>query len=82
VNRFINEADRIQGTLLPETIDEYVSEENPVRVIDEFVGALDLAGLGFEGVVPKATGRPSYHPATMLKQTFYVRACRQLRRSA
>jgi hypothetical protein len=57
VSRFIDEADRCQGTLLPETIDEYVSEENPVRVIDAFVGALDMASLGFEGVEPKATGR-------------------------
>jgi hypothetical protein len=47
VSRFIDEADRSQGTLLPETIDEYVSEENPVRVIDAFVGALDLASLGW-----------------------------------
>jgi transposase len=67
VSRFIDEADRLQGTLLPETIDEYVCEENPVRVIDAFVGALDLAALGFEGVEPEATGRPAYHPATMLK---------------
>ncbi len=50
MSRFIDEADRLQGALLPETIDEYVSEENPVRVIDAFVGALDLAALGFEGV--------------------------------
>ena len=67
MSRFIAEADRSQGTLLPESIDEYVSEENPVRVIEAFVDALDLAGLGFAGVEPKATGRPAYHPATMLK---------------
>jgi transposase len=71
VSRFIDEADRSQGTLLPETIDEYVCEENPVRVIDAFVGALDLASLGFEGVEPEATGRPAYHPATMLKIYLY-----------
>jgi transposase len=71
VSRFIDEADRFQGTLLPETIDEYVCEENPVRVIDAFVGALDLASLGFEGVQPKETGRPAYHPATMLKIYLY-----------
>ena len=65
MSRFIDEADRSQGTLLPETIDEYVCEENPVRVIDAFVGALDLASLGFEGVEPEATGRPAYHPATI-----------------
>ncbi len=71
MSRFIDEADRSQGTLLPETIDEYVSEENPVRVIDAFVAVLDLASLGFEGVEPKATGRPAYHPATMLKIYLY-----------
>jgi transposase len=46
---FIDEADRNQGTLLPEHVDEYVSDENPVRVIDAFIGELDLAKLGFEG---------------------------------
>src|SRR5687768_1164794 len=71
VSRFIDEADRSQGTLLPETIDEYVSEENPVRVIEAFVGALDVGSLGFQGVEPKPTGRPSYHPATMLKIYIY-----------
>ncbi len=71
MSRFIDEADRSQGTLLPETIDEYVAEENPVRVIEAFVEALDLAELGFSGVEPKATGRPSYHPATMLKIYLY-----------
>ena len=50
---FIDEADRNQGSLLPERIEEYVSEENPVRVIDAFVGELDLAKLGFEGMEPK-----------------------------
>ena len=68
---FILEADRSQGTLLPETIDEYVSDENPVRVIDAFVEALELTTLGFEGVEAKATGRPGYHPATMLKIYLY-----------
>lgn len=71
MSRLIAEADRSQGTLLPESIDEYVSEENPVRVIDAFVEALDLASLGFDGVEPKATGRPAYHPATMLKIYLY-----------
>jgi len=67
VSRFIDEGNRSQGTLLPERIDEYVSEENPVRVIDAFVAELDLARLGFEGVDPADTGWPGYHPATMLK---------------
>jgi len=68
---FIDEADRNQGTLLPERVEEYVSDENPVRVIDAFVGELDLAKLGFEGMEPKPTGRPGYHPATMLKIYLY-----------
>lgn len=71
MSRFIAEADRSQGTLLPESIEEYISEENPVRVIDAFVEALNLASLGFEGVEPKATGRPAYHPGTMLKIYLY-----------
>jgi transposase len=71
VSRFIDEANRFQGALLPGTIDECVCEENSVRVIDAFVGALDLATLGFEGVEPEATGRPGYHPATMLKIYLY-----------
>jgi len=52
---FIDEADRNQGILLPERLEEYVSEENPVRVIDAFVGELDLAKLGFDG--RKRSGR-------------------------
>ena len=64
---FIDEADQNQGTLLPERVEEYVGEENAVRVLDAFVGELDLAKLGFEGTEPKGTGRPGYHPATMLK---------------
>jgi hypothetical protein len=56
VSRFIDEADRFQGTLLPETIDEYVSDENPVRVIDAFVGALDLASRGLERVEARRQG--------------------------
>jgi transposase len=64
---FIQGADRNQGHLLPERIDEYVSEENPVRVIEAFVEELDLAKLGFARVEPNATGRPAYHPATLLK---------------
>jgi transposase len=71
VSRFIEEADRSQGALLPATIDEYVSDENPVRAIDAFVGALDIRGLGFQGAEPKGTGRPGYHPATMLKIYVY-----------
>jgi transposase len=84
---FIDEADRNQGTLLPEHVDEYVSDENPVRVIDAFIGELDLAKLGFEGMEPKPTGRPGYHPATMLKIYLYgylnrVQSSRRLEQEA
>jgi transposase len=71
MGRFVEGEDRHQGVLLPEYLDEYVSEENPVRVIDVFVDALDLAALGFSGVVPEATGRPAYHPGVLLKIYVY-----------
>src|SRR6267142_808078 len=71
MKRFVEGEDRRQGTLLPEYLEDYVSEENPVRVIDVFVDELDLKALGFEGVVPEVTGRPSYHPATLLKLYLY-----------
>ena len=62
MKRFVEGADRRQGTLLPECLDDFIDESNPVRVVDAFVDALDLGKLGFDGVVPEATGRPSYHP--------------------
>ena len=68
---FIQGADRKQGYLLPERIDEYVSEENPARVIEAFVEELDLGTLGFSRVEPNETGRPAYHPATLLKIYLY-----------
>src|ERR1017187_8422745 len=71
MKRFVEGEDRRQGALLPEYLDDYVAEENPVRVIDVFVDELDLAALEFEGVVPEATGRPSYHPGLMLKIYIY-----------
>jgi transposase len=52
-------------------LDDYVGEDNPVRVVEAFTDELDLAALGFAGVVPEATGRPSYHPATLLKVYLY-----------
>jgi transposase len=67
MKRFVEGEDRRQTTLLPDCIEDCVSEENPVRVIEAFVAALDLAELGFEGVVPERTGRPGCHPATLLK---------------
>ncbi len=60
---FIEGDDRTQSTLFPATLGEYVDEDNLVRVIDAFVDALDLEDLGFKGVVPEATGWPSYYPS-------------------
>jgi transposase len=87
MKRFVEGEDRRQGVLLPEYLDDYVSEENPVRAIDVFVDALDLGALGFAGVVPEATGRPGYHPALMLKIYVYgylnqVTSSRRLEREA
>ncbi len=87
MKRFIEGEDRRQGTLLPEYLEDYVSEENPVRVIDVFVEELDLQALGFDGVVPEATGRPSYHPGLLLKIYVYgyinqVSSSRRLEREA
>jgi len=67
---FIEGEDRNQATLFPERIDDYISEESAVRVIDVFVDELDLSGLGFK-TMPEATGRPGYHPALMLKLYIY-----------
>jgi transposase len=71
MKRFVEGEDRRQGVLLPEFLDDYVAEDNPVRVIEVFVDELDLHALGFAGVVPETTGRPAYHPATMLKIYVY-----------
>jgi transposase len=87
MKRFVEGEDRRQGVLLPEFLDDYVGEENPVRAIDVFVDELDLAALGFEGVVPEATGRPSYHPGALLKIYVYgyinqIASSRRLEREA
>jgi transposase len=87
MKRFIEGADRTQSTLLPECLDDFIDESNPVRVIDAFVDALDLGKLGFDGVVPESTGRPSYHPSAMLKLYIYgylnrVQSSRRLEREA
>jgi transposase len=71
MKRFVEGEERRQGVLLPEFLDDYIAEDNPVRAIDVFVDELDLRGLGFAGVVPETTGRPAYHPATMLKIYVY-----------
>src|SRR6202048_2784508 len=87
MRRFVEEADRGQCTLLPECLDDFIDESNPVRVIDVFVDALDLAEMSFEGVEPAATGRPSYHPAVLLNLSIYgylnrVQSSRRLEREA
>src|ERR1700741_3940907 len=84
---FVEEADRGQWTLLPECLDDFIDDSNPVRVIDAFVDALDLAKMSFEGVEPAATGRPSYHPSVLLKLYIYgylnrVQSSRRLEREA
>jgi transposase len=87
MKRFVEGADRGQSTLLPECLDDWIDENNPVRVIDAFVEALDLAKLGFNGVAPAATGRPAYHPSALLKLYIYgylnrVQSSRRLEREA
>jgi transposase len=87
MKRFVEGMDRAQWTLLPECLDDFIDESNPVRVIDAFVDALNLAELGFGGVEPAATGRPSYHPSALLKLYIYgylnrVQSSRRLEREA
>ena len=87
MKRFVEGPDRSQSTLLPECLDDWIDEENPVRAIDAFVDALDLADLGFEGVEPAATGRPAFHPSVLLKLYIYgylnrVQSSRRLEREA
>jgi transposase len=87
MKRFVEGEDRKQVTLLPECLDDYIEAENPVRVIEVFVDELDLGELGFVGVEPLATGRPSYHPAVMLKIYIYgylnrIQSSRRLEREA
>ena len=87
MKRFIEGEYRTQVTLLPACLEDYVVEDNPVRVIDVFVDELDLGELGFEGVDPAATGRPAYHPAMLLKLYIYgylnrIQSSRRLEREA
>jgi len=87
MKRFIEGESRSQSTLFPELLDDYVCEDNPVRVIDVFVDELDMESLGFAGVTPQATGRPSYHPSIMLKIYIYgylnrIQSSRRLEREA
>jgi transposase len=71
MKRFIAGEDRRQATLLPDCLDDYVGADNPVRLVEAYVDELDLTALGFAGAVPEATGRPAYHPATLLKIYLY-----------
>ena len=71
MNRFIAGEERRQAILLPDSLEDYVTDDNPVRAIDVFIDELDLAAMGFAGVAPEATGRPAYHPATLLKIYLY-----------
>jgi len=85
MKRFVEGVDRGQRTLFPDCLEDWVVENNPVRVIDVFVDELDLADLGFSGVAPEATGRPSYHPSVLLKLYIYgylnrVQSSRRLER--
>jgi transposase len=87
MRRFVEGTDRGQSTLFPAYLEDWIGEDNPVRVIDVFVAALDLADLGFDGVAPEVTGRPSYHPAVLLKLYIYgylnrVQSSRRLEREA
>lgn len=87
MRRFVEGEDRSQSTLFPERLEDWISEDNPVRVVDVFVDELDLGGLGFDRVAPRATGRPSYHPSVLLKLYIYgylnrVQSSRRLERES
>ena len=71
MKRFVEGTDRGQVTLFPECLADWIDENNAVQVIDVFVDELNLAALGFDGVAPEATGRPSYHPSVLLKLYIY-----------
>jgi len=87
MKRFVEGVDRDQATLFPECLEDWVEEDNAVRVVEAFVEGLDLGALGFSAVAPKATGRPSYHPSVLLKLYIYgylnrVQSSRRLEREA
>src|SRR5258705_11821768 len=87
MRRFVEGTDRGHSTLFPECLEDWIGEDNPVRVIDVFVDELDLSELGFSGVDPEVTGRPSYHPSVLLKLYIYgylnrVQSSRRLEREA
>ena len=87
MKRFVDGVDRSQGLLLPDRLEDFVHEDNPVRVVDAFVEALDLSELGFEAANRVAGGRPAYHPAVLLKIYIYgylnrIQSSRRLEREA
>src|SRR6266699_5793232 len=87
MTRYVEGEDRSQATLFPETLDEYIAADNPVRVVDVIVYELDLRKLGLDGMQPEVTGRPAYHPGTLLKIYIYgylnrVQSSRRLEREA
>jgi transposase len=71
MKRFVEGDDRKQFALLPKCVDDYIGQDNPVRIVDVFVDELDLTTLGFNGTTPAVTGRPSYHPGALLKIYIY-----------
>jgi transposase len=87
MKRYVEGENRSQSTLFPESLDDYIAEDNPVRVVDVFVDELDLKEMGFDGVEPEATGRPAYHPGTLLKIYIYgylnrIQSSRRLERES
>lgn len=84
MKRFIEGESRQQVSMLPECLDDYIGEDNPVRIIDAFVEELDLLSLDFKGTDPAVTGRPAYHPAVLLKHGYLnrIQSSRRLEREA
>src|SRR5689334_18041436 len=87
MKRFVEGTYRKQSTLFPECLEDWICEDNPVRAIDVFIDELDLSQVGFGGVEPEVTGRPSYHPSVLLKLYIYgylnrVQSSRRLEREA
>jgi transposase len=87
MKRFIEGESRSQITLLPECLDDYIAEDNPVRAVEAFIDGLDLGSLGFAGVAPAVTGRPSYHPSVLLRLYLYgylnrIQSSRRLERES
>ena len=87
MKRFIEGVDRGQSTLFPDRLEDWIGDDNAVRVVDVFVDELDLGGLGFVRVAPRATGRPGYQPLVLLKLYIYgylnrVQSSRRFEREA